>query len=148
MELKLGQIYHVTVIRVLDFGAVVALEDGSTELIHISNISDKYVSNVSDFVEVGHTYSAIGCAGKKKDVELTLKMLDLQPKSRNACPTKLSTRSAMKRSGQDSKKSDLSNNVVSNLDEMIANSDKVFEDKFKCKLNTRLKSRRNRSKRR
>lgn len=78
MKLEIGKTYEVTVVKTLPVGAVVKMEDNTTELVHISNIADCYVSNVSDFVKVGQTYTATCEAGVKKPVQLTFKPLRLK----------------------------------------------------------------------
>lgn len=52
-ELKVGQIYLGKVKRVTDFGAFVEISPGKEGLVHISELSDKYVKNVSDVVHPG-----------------------------------------------------------------------------------------------
>lgn len=127
MDLKVGQTYDVTVVKILGFGAIVALEDGSTELIHISNISDKYIADVSDFVDVDHTYSAMCIEGKVKSEELSLKHLNLvsrSPRSNDAEYKQKGTRRKSSSADHKSIKSD-----STSLEDMIANSNSQFEDK-------------------
>ena len=82
MEFTIGSRYEVKVIEVKDnLGAVVELEDGSTSLIHISNISDKFVKHVSDFVQIGDMLVAKCIQGKARPAELSLKDLKLNNKS-------------------------------------------------------------------
>lgn len=87
MSISVGELYDVTVLRMLPVGAVVRLVDGTTELIHISNISEKFVRDPANFLDVGQTYQAMGVAGKAHPVELSLKHLKLHPKYRNDLPT-------------------------------------------------------------
>lgn len=79
MDLVPGSNYDVKVFKIIKSGVLVQLKDESTELIHISNISSKFVGNIADFVTVGETYKARAQVGKIKDVELSLKHLDLGP---------------------------------------------------------------------
>ena len=81
MNLVAGNTYTVTVIRIESFGAVVELEDKTTSLIHISNIADRFVKSVGDYLSVGDTYEATAIEGKVKPIELTLAPLGLKPKS-------------------------------------------------------------------
>ena len=73
MKLELGKKDIVTAIKCLPYGAVVELEDKSTKLIHISKLSDSFVSNVEDVIEVGSSYEATAVNGKVHEVELSLK---------------------------------------------------------------------------
>ena len=80
MEIKQGQRYEVTVTKILDYGAVVTLEDNSTQLIHISKLSDDFISNVAEFVSIGQKCEAVGVKGKVHPVELSMRKRDLTPK--------------------------------------------------------------------
>lgn len=50
---KPGTIVGGKVTSITKFGAFVLLDDGSSGMIHISEISDTYVKEVSDFLQVG-----------------------------------------------------------------------------------------------
>ncbi len=47
---EIGQVSRGTVIRVLPYGALVRLDDGTLGLVHISEIDERFVHNVSDYV--------------------------------------------------------------------------------------------------
>lgn len=47
---EVGQISRGTVIRVLPYGALVRLDDGTLGLVHISEIDEKFVHNVGDYL--------------------------------------------------------------------------------------------------
>lgn len=77
MDLSVGQTYSVTVIKLLARGIVVQLTGTSQqEFIHISKLSEKFVSNVSDAVKIGDTLDAM-CVKSGDRVELSLKHLNL-----------------------------------------------------------------------
>ena len=73
MKLTVGQTYEVEVVKVLSYGAIVKLEDNSTQLLHISNISEKFVRDVNDFVKVGEKIKVDCIEGKVKPEELSIK---------------------------------------------------------------------------
>jgi polyribonucleotide nucleotidyltransferase len=52
-EAEVGQIYTGRVRRVADFGAFVEILPGTDGMVHISQLSDQYVENVDDVVQVG-----------------------------------------------------------------------------------------------
>lgn len=52
-DLKVGGIYEATVKRLIDAGAIVALENGLDGLVHISEISSEPVTNAADVLKVG-----------------------------------------------------------------------------------------------
>ena len=53
MEIKAGQKYTGKVTGIKPFGAFVQLENGKSGLVHISELSDEFVNNVEDVVELG-----------------------------------------------------------------------------------------------
>ena len=52
-EIKVGEIFQGKVTRILDFGAFVELVPGQEGLVHVSELSHKYIKNPHDVVEVG-----------------------------------------------------------------------------------------------
>ena len=54
-ELELGQIYEGKVLKLLDFGAIVSLLPGKDGLLHISQIANERVHQVSDYLSEGQT---------------------------------------------------------------------------------------------
>lgn len=52
-EAEVGAIYEGTVVRIVDFGAFVNFLPGKDGLVHISQISDERVANVSDYLKEG-----------------------------------------------------------------------------------------------
>ncbi|MGX9459766.1 polyribonucleotide nucleotidyltransferase [Shewanella sp. A14] len=51
-EVEVGRIYNGKVIRIVDFGAFVNILPGKDGLVHISQISDERVANVSDHLQM------------------------------------------------------------------------------------------------
>jgi Predicted RNA binding protein (contains ribosomal protein S1 domain) len=52
-RVKVGDIIDVTITGIQPYGAFASLPDHTSGLIHISEISDKFVRNVENFVHVG-----------------------------------------------------------------------------------------------
>ncbi len=52
-EVEIGEIYEGTVVDIADFGAFVEILPGKTGLVHISELANKYVEDVTDIVQVG-----------------------------------------------------------------------------------------------
>ncbi len=52
-EVEVGAVYDGTVVRLLDFGAIVNILPGRDGLLHISQIANERVNNVSDYVKEG-----------------------------------------------------------------------------------------------
>ena len=55
MEDHVGEILEGKVTGITKFGAFVALPGGKSGLVHISEVANAFVSNVSDHVQVGQT---------------------------------------------------------------------------------------------
>lgn len=55
MQLEVGMVLEGKVTGITKFGAFVALPDGKSGLVHISEIANTFVSDVSEHVQVGQT---------------------------------------------------------------------------------------------
>lgn len=53
MEVELGQIVKGTVTGITKFGAFVKLESGKSGMVHISEISNSYISEIKDYLSEG-----------------------------------------------------------------------------------------------
>ena len=75
-EVEIGQVYEGTVIKLLDFGAVVSLLPGKDGLLHISQIAHQRVNAVSDFLKEGDVVKVkVVEADEKGRVRLSMKAL-------------------------------------------------------------------------
>jgi len=54
-DVEVGRVYDGTVLRLLDFGAIVQLLPGRDGLLHISQISNERVNSVSDYLKEGQS---------------------------------------------------------------------------------------------
>jgi len=81
-NIRVGDIVTVTITGIQPYGAFAKLPDGSAGLIHISEISDRFVSDIGQFVTLGK--------------EVKVKVLDIDKDSGHA---KLSLK-AMHRTGK------------------------------------------------
>ena len=52
-EVEVGKIYEGTVLKILDFGAIVSVLPGKDGLLHISQIAQERVNKVEDYVKEG-----------------------------------------------------------------------------------------------
>ena len=53
MKPEIGQIYEGKITSITNFGAFVTLPDGPDGMVHISEISDRFVKNIQDVCQVG-----------------------------------------------------------------------------------------------
>jgi polyribonucleotide nucleotidyltransferase len=75
-EVEVGQIYEGTVQRLLDFGAIVGLLPGKDGLLHISQIANERVNQVSDYLKEGQKVRVkVIEADEKGRVRLSMKAL-------------------------------------------------------------------------
>lgn len=72
-----NEVLSGSVSAIMNFGAFISLEDGSTGLVHISEISKSFVKDVNDFLSVGQQVRVVAMAtdhdGKKR---LSMKKAD------------------------------------------------------------------------
>jgi len=52
-EVKVGKIYNGTVVSIKEFGAFIEIAPETDGLCHVSELSDRYVDQVTDFVNMG-----------------------------------------------------------------------------------------------
>ena len=73
-EVEVGRIYEGTVLRLLDFGAIVQLLPGKDGLLHISQIAKERVNQVSDYLKEGQVVRVkVLEADEKGRVRLSMK---------------------------------------------------------------------------
>lgn len=74
MAVEVGQIVRGAVIRLLPYGVLVRLEDGTTGLVHISEIDQNYVRDVAEYVQVNDPVVVkVLATGEKGKTELSIK---------------------------------------------------------------------------
>ena len=81
-EVKVGKIYSGRVVSIKEFGAFIEIAPETDGLCHVSELSDRYVQNVMDFVNIGD--------------EVRVKVILIDDQGR----IKLSRKAAMKEEGQ------------------------------------------------
>ena len=80
-DVEVGRVYEGTVLKLLDFGAIVQLLPGKDGLLHISQISQQRVASVSDHLKEGQVVKVkVLEADEKGRVRLSMKAVqDQQP---------------------------------------------------------------------
>ena len=81
-EVEVGGLYHGVVKRVLGFGAIVEIFPGTDGLIHISQLADYRVKQVTDILKEGD--------------EVLVKVIDIDPQGR----IRLSRKAALREGGR------------------------------------------------
>jgi polyribonucleotide nucleotidyltransferase len=79
-DVEVGKVYDGTVLRLLDFGAIVQILPGRDGLLHISQIANERVNQVSDFLKEGQQIKVkVIEADEKGRVRLSMKALATDP---------------------------------------------------------------------
>jgi polyribonucleotide nucleotidyltransferase len=73
-EVEVGKVYEGTVLRLLDFGAIVQILPGKDGLLHISQIANERVNAVADYLKEGQAVRVKAIeADEKGRVRLSMK---------------------------------------------------------------------------
>ncbi len=76
MQIEVGSILEGKVSGITGFGAFVDLPDGKTGMVHISEVSNTFVENVSDFLTVGQTVKVkVLAVNENGKISLSIKRL-------------------------------------------------------------------------
>lgn len=129
MEFNVGDKHRVTVQKILNGGIIVSLDNGETEFIHKSKISNDFIVNIEDFVSIGDVYTASVIVGKNMPTELTLREdnhIGIKAQAKPHANTSKSVNLVSK-----STYTPAPNKSPATLEEMIANSTKVMQDKLR-----------------
>jgi predicted RNA-binding protein with RPS1 domain len=81
---KIGDRVVVTITSIVPYGAFADLEDGGSGLIHISEIDEKFISNISDYLPLKSSHEVIvtGLGKKPFTYALSLKRISKRPRQK------------------------------------------------------------------
>ena len=82
MELSVGQIVEGKVKTITNFGAFIALSDGKTGMVHISDIANTFVNDIHDFLTEGQDVKAMVINVNGGKIGLSIKRLEARPAPR------------------------------------------------------------------
>jgi polyribonucleotide nucleotidyltransferase len=88
-EVEVGALYNGKVVRILGFGAIVELFPGTDGLVHISQLAEGHVKEVSDILKEGD--------------EVLVKVIDIDPQGRIRLSRKAALRETKQSAGEKSK---------------------------------------------
>lgn len=86
MSLKAGEIVEGVVKTITNFGAFIDLGNGVTGLVHISEVSDGYVKDVSEFLEQNQKVKVKVLAVDESNKKITLSIKKANEKKREYQP--------------------------------------------------------------
>ena len=84
MELTVGAVLEGTVKTITNFGAFVALPEGKTGLVHISEVANAYVSDIRQHLSEGQEVKVVVIGTDNGKVNLSIKRLEAKPQRENA----------------------------------------------------------------
>ena len=73
MELQVGSILEGKVTSITKFGAFVALDNGKSGLVHISEIANTFVNDVHDFLQEGQAVKVLVLSTENGKINLSIK---------------------------------------------------------------------------
>lgn len=73
MELQVGSILEGKVTSITKFGAFVALDNGKSGLVHISEIANTFVNDVHDYLQEGQAVKVLVLSTENGKVNLSIK---------------------------------------------------------------------------
>ena len=85
MELTVGAILEGKIKTITNFGAFVALPEGKTGMIHISEVANSYVSDIRQHLSEGQDVKVVVIGTENGKVNLSIKRLEAKP-VREAAP--------------------------------------------------------------
>lgn len=88
---KKGKVVKASVTGLANYGIFVSLDDYYSGLIHISEISNKFVKDVNDFVKVGETIyvEVLDVVEDDQQMKLSIKNIEYQIQKRNYTKRKI-----------------------------------------------------------
>ena len=92
MQLEIGSIYKGTVKRITNYGAFITIQpDPSSQntvtgMVHISEISNRFVQDIHEFVKEGQTVSVKVIGIQDNKISLSMKQTEQQQTEQNSRP--------------------------------------------------------------
>ena len=83
MELTVGAIVDGKVKSITNFGAFVSLGDNKTGMVHISEVSNSYVSDIRQHLTEGQDVKVIVIGNENGKINLSIKRLEPKPQREN-----------------------------------------------------------------
>ena len=86
MELTVGEVLEGKVKSITNFGAFISLPDRQTGLVHISEVSNTYVSDIRQHLTEGQDVKVMVIGTQNGKINLSIKRLDARPQRENNAP--------------------------------------------------------------
>ena len=82
MSVEVGKIVEGKVSGISKFGAFVDLPDGSTGMVHISEVSRTYVNEIKDFLTIGDKVNVKVLSSENGKIALSIKQTQPEPEKK------------------------------------------------------------------
>ena len=79
MELTVGAIFEGKIKSITNFGAFVSLPENNTGLVHISEVSNTYVSDIRQHLTEGQDVKVVVIGVEGRKINLSIKRLEAKP---------------------------------------------------------------------
>ena len=86
MELTVGEVLEGKVKSITNFGAFISLPDRQTGLVHISEVSNTYVSDIRQHLTEGQDVKVMVIGTQNGKINLSIKRLDARPQRETNAP--------------------------------------------------------------
>ena len=83
MELTVGTIVEGKIKTITNFGAFVALPEGKTGMVHISEVANAYVSDIRQHLTEGQDVKVVVIGNENGKINLSIKRLEAKPQQQN-----------------------------------------------------------------
>ncbi len=97
MQFEIGTILEGKISGIAAFGAFVELSDGKSGLVHISEVSSNYVSDINEHLKEGQIVKVKVIGTDKGKISLSIKQVNAEPKADKQDKPKPRKKSADKR---------------------------------------------------
>ena len=84
MELTVGAVLEGKVKTITNFGAFISLPENKTGLVHISEVSNTYVSDIRQHLTEGQDVKVVVLSAEGNKINLSMKRLEARPQRENA----------------------------------------------------------------
>ncbi len=86
MELSVGDILEGKVKSITNFGAFIALPEGKTGMVHISEVANAFVSDIRQHLTEGQDVKVVVIGAENGKINLSIKRLQPRAPRENAAP--------------------------------------------------------------
>ncbi|MGI8775734.1 MAG: S1 RNA-binding domain-containing protein [Actinomycetota bacterium] len=76
--MEIGSIVEGTVVKVMEYGAIVKLDTGESGMVHISQVDKNYVKNINDHIRENDRVT-VKVVGTKEDGKIDLSVKQAEP---------------------------------------------------------------------